>query len=78
MDKLDILFKSFDYVTAVNPKTRRSVILWIFVDGHRVYAVIRGSDARRTSSAVYHALRAAGRRRVQRVADKWGWIVSYV
>jgi len=78
MDKLDVLFKAFEFVVAVNPKARRSLVTWIFVDGGRIYAIIRGPDARRTSNAIYHALRAAGRRGVRRVADRWGWVVSYV
>jgi len=78
MDKLDVLFKAFEFVTTLNPRARRSFITWIFVDGRRVYAVIRGPDARRGSNAIYHALRAAGRRKVRRVANRWGWVVSYV
>jgi hypothetical protein len=78
MDKLDVLIESFNFVIVNNPKARRSVIAWVFVDGDRVYAVIRGSDAQRASNAVYHALRAMGRRRVRRVASRIGWVVSYV
>jgi hypothetical protein len=78
MDKLDVLFKAFEFVATVNPRARRSFVTWIFVDGGRIYAVLRGPDARRTSNAIYHALRAAGRRGVRRVADRWGWVVSYV
>jgi hypothetical protein len=77
MDKVDILFRAYDFVS--NSKTRRSAISWIFVDGYRIYAVICGGNARLTSNALYHALRAVGRRGVQRTAGKRGcWTVSYV
>jgi hypothetical protein len=78
MDKLDVLIRSFDFVVANNPGTRRCVIAWVFVDGDRVHAILRGPDARRASNAVYHALRAMGRRQVRRTADRTGWVVSYV
>jgi hypothetical protein len=76
MDKLDVLFRAYEYI-AINPMAR-SIISWIFVDGNRVHAVICGRNARHTSNALYHALRAAGRR-VQRTASRRGcWAVSYV
>ena len=75
MDKLDLLFKAYDYV-ALTAKMS-SAILWIFIDGHRIYAVVCGRNARRASNALYHALRAAGRG-VQRTASGRGcWTVSY-
>jgi len=79
MDKLNILLRAYSYVVAFNPKMY-AIIVWIFEDGNVVYATICGRDARKASNAIYHALRAAGRRRVQRTAtDKKGcWLVSYV
>jgi len=79
MDKVDVLFKAHDYVATFIQKMR-SVIVWIFVDGNRVYVTICGRDARRVSNAIYHALRAAGRHGLQRTpAEKRGcWVVSYV
>jgi hypothetical protein len=76
MDKLDVLFKAYDYVTTFMP----IIITWIFVDNYRVYAVICGSNARRASNTIYHALRAAGRRAVRRTpgSRRGCWIVSYV
>jgi len=77
MDKLDVLFRAYEYV-AINPKAR-SAVSWIFVDDHQVYAVICGRNARHTSNALYHALRAAGRHGVKRIAGSKGcWVVSYV
>jgi hypothetical protein len=77
MDKLDVLFKAYDYVASFG--MRSIIIAWIFVDNYRVYAVICGSNARRASNAIYHALRASLRRGVRRVAGKRGcWVVSYV
>jgi hypothetical protein len=76
MDKLDVLFTAYEYI-AVNPKAH-SAISWIFVDGHQVYAVVCGRGSRHTSNALYHALRAAGRRRVRRTASNKCWVVSYV
>jgi hypothetical protein len=77
MDKLNILFKAYDFVAHVNPM--HSAVSWIFDDGHAIYAVLCGRDARRASNAIYHALRAAGRRGVRRVPGKRGcWIVSYI
>ena len=78
MDKLNVLFKAYDFILS-NPKTRRSAISWIFIDGRIVYAVICGYDARRASNALYHALRAVGRNGVKRTAGGKGcWVVSYV
>jgi len=78
MDKVSVLFRAYDFIT-INSKTKRSAILWIFEDGHRIYVILCGRDARRASNALYHALRAAGRRGVQRMAGRKGcWAVSYV
>jgi hypothetical protein len=77
MDKLDLLFKAYEFVLT-NPKTRRSVISWIFIDGRRVYVIICGRDARYASNALYHALRATGRRGVRRSASNKCWVVSYI
>jgi hypothetical protein len=78
MDKLDVLFKAYDYVATFMMSS--IIITWIFVDNYRVYAVICGSNARYTSNAIYHALRAAGRRAVRRTpgSRRGCWIVSYV
>jgi hypothetical protein len=78
MDKLDALLKVYEFVLTYNPKTRRSVISWIFMDGRRVYVIICGRDARYASNALYHALRATGRRGVRRSASNKCWVVSYI
>ncbi len=77
MDRLEMLFEAYNFVVLNNPKAR-SLISWIFVDGDKVYAAICGRGARFTSNAIYHALRAAGRRRVRRVANGKCWVVSYI
>jgi hypothetical protein len=77
MDGLETLFRAYDFVVLNNPKVR-SAVSWIFVDGDKVYAVICGRGARFTSNAIYHALRAAGRRGVRRVANGRCWVVSYI
>jgi hypothetical protein len=75
MDKLDILLKAYDYVASF---VRPINIAWIFDDGRRIYAVVCGRNARLTSGALYHALRAAGRRGVRRAPGGRCWVVSYV
>jgi hypothetical protein len=79
MDKINVLFGAYNFVMMFNPKMYATIV-WIFEDGNVVYATICGRDARKASNAIYHALRAAGRRRVQRTTtEKRGcWLVSYV
>jgi hypothetical protein len=78
MDKVDLLFKAYDYI--VSTARISSNILWVFIDGYTIHAVFCGRNARRASNALYHALRAAARHWVRRTAaDKKGCrVVSYV
>jgi len=68
----EVLFRAYDFAS-YNPMAR-GYILWIWSDGHRVYAV---TSDRYLSNALYHALRALGRNRVRRWSQNGKWIVAY-
>ncbi len=71
-DLEEFLFKAYSFV-ADNDRVR-GYVLWIWTDGHRVYAM---TNDRYLSNALYHALRALGRSRVRRWSQEGMWIVAY-
>jgi len=71
-DLEEFLFKAYSFA-ADNDKVR-GYVLWIWSDGHRVYAA---TNDRYLSNALYHALRALGRNRVRRWYQDGMWIVAY-
>lgn len=71
-DLEEVLFEAYSF-TSHNPMAR-GYVLWVWTDGHRVYAV---TDDKYLSNALYHALRALGRNRVRRWSQNGKWIVAY-
>jgi hypothetical protein len=59
-----------------NPKTRDADVV-IRRDGKKILLVVTGADARYMSNAIYHMLRALGRRNVRRWTCKSSWCVSF-
>ncbi len=59
-----------------NPKTRRSDVI-IKHSGREILLVVSGPQARYMSNALYHLLRALGRRNVRRWVCHPDWCVSF-
>jgi hypothetical protein len=61
-----------------NPKTRKSAVYIKKYDNRRVLLVVRGPRARYMSNALYHMMRALGRRQVRRwPCGSAEWCVSF-
>ncbi len=59
-----------------NPKTRKSDVI-IKRPGREILLIIRGPQARYMSNALYHLMRALGRRNVRRWICNSDWCVSF-
>ena len=59
-----------------NPKTRDADVV-IRRDGKKILLVVSGPASRYMSNALYHMLRALGRRNVRRWICGSDWCVSY-
>ncbi len=59
-----------------NPKTRRSDVI-IKHSGREILLVVSGPQARYMSNALYHLLRALGRRNVRRWVCRSDWCISF-
>jgi hypothetical protein len=75
MDTTD-LFAALDIIWRYNPKARGADVAWIWAGPRRTRLAIAGPGAAYLSDALYHALRALGRRRVRRWRGRM-WYVAY-
>jgi len=77
MDTEELLFITLNFVWRFNPKTRGAEVVWIWASPGRTRLAVAGPGARHLSNALYHALRAVGRRRVRRWRGQRMWYVAY-
>jgi hypothetical protein len=75
MDK-KLIKKMIMLVMRYNPKTRMAGVKIVTSD-RGVLLVVHGVDARYMSNALYHMMRALGRRRVRRWVCGSDWCVSF-
>jgi hypothetical protein len=73
---IEELFVAMDIVWRFNDRAKRADVVWIWAGPGRTRLAIVGPDARHLSNALYHALRALGRRRVRRWRGRM-WYVAY-
>jgi hypothetical protein len=76
MDTTD-LFTALDFIWRFNDRAKRADVAWIWAGPGRTRLAIVGPGAAYLSDALYHALRALGRRRVRRWRGRMWWYVAY-